>query len=66
MQGFRKPAPECFAIAAEHLQVPRESLVLIDDRAANVEAAHAAGLQGVHFQSADQLSLVLRQMGFKI
>lgn len=62
LQGYRKPAPECFTIAAETLRVPLQSLILIDDRAANVEAAQAAGLQGIHFQGAAQLSNQLQAL----
>ena len=65
-QGIRKPAPECFAIAAETLQVQPGSMVLIDDRAANVEAAQAAGLQGLHFQTAKQLAQELLSLGISM
>ncbi len=63
VQGVRKPAPECFTIASDSLQVAPEAMVLIDDRAANIEAAQSAGLQGLHFQKADQLSQALRDLG---
>ncbi len=66
LQGFRKPAPECFAIAAETLKVPLQSMVLIDDRPANIEAAKAAGLQGINFVSASQLRTDLEHLGLEL
>lgn len=54
-QGLQKPSPECFAVASQHLAVPVERLLLVDDRKANVQAALQAGLDAVHFVDAQQL-----------
>ncbi len=45
--GLRKPAPEAFAAAAGRLGVAPAECVLVDDLAANVRGAVAAGLVGV-------------------
>lgn len=58
-----KPEPAIFATAAARFGVPVERLVFLDDHAPNVEAARAAGWQGVHFQDAAQCAAALRAQG---
>lgn len=50
--GMRKPEPRIFALAAELIGLRPRECVFIDDIEANVEAAEAAGLVGVHHQVA--------------
>jgi putative hydrolase of the HAD superfamily len=45
--GTRKPEPEIYAITLERLGVPAAACVFVDDLEANVEAAKAAGMQGI-------------------
>ena len=61
-----KPDPRIFAITVERSGLPAAELVFVDDRADNVEAAEAAGLQGVFFESAAQVRLVLREHGLPV
>jgi putative hydrolase of the HAD superfamily len=61
--GTRKPEPEIYAITLERLGLPATSCVFVDDLEHNVEAARAAGMQGiVHRDNAEtiaQLSALL-------
>ncbi len=50
--GARKPAPESFTGACRRLDVTPNRILLIDDRAENVVAARAAGLQALRFGTA--------------
>jgi putative hydrolase of the HAD superfamily len=45
--GLRKPDPEIYALAADRLGLPAESIVFVDDLPPNVRAATAAGMVGV-------------------
>lgn len=65
LQGLRKPSSESYECAVQHLGVPGSNLLLIDDRKPNVEGARSAGLQAIHFQSADQLEAELRKAGLE-
>jgi putative hydrolase of the HAD superfamily len=53
--GVVKPSLGAFSAALGLLQRSPDEVVFIDDRLDNVEAASAAGLEGVLFTSADQL-----------
>ena len=46
--GLRKPDPEIYALAARDVGVPPGECVFVDDIAANVRGAVAAGMVGVH------------------
>ncbi|MDQ1711530.1 MAG: putative hydrolase of the superfamily [Frankiaceae bacterium] len=46
--GMRKPDPGIYALAAREVGVPPEQCVFVDDIAANVRGAVAAGMVGVH------------------
>ncbi|NOT32372.1 MAG: HAD-IA family hydrolase [Planctomycetes bacterium] len=61
--GVRKPDERAFTGAAAELGVPPGECLLIDDRAENVAAARAQGLQALRFTSAYQLGLELAQRG---
>lgn len=45
--GLRKPDPRIYALAADQLALPAESIVFVDDLAPNVRAATEAGMVGV-------------------
>jgi putative hydrolase of the HAD superfamily len=51
--GVVKPAPRIFAYAIERLGVAPGEILLVDDVAENIEAATAAGLQGVQIARYD-------------
>ncbi len=49
--GMRKPEPDIYALTLERLGLPAPDVVFVDDIAGNVEAARAAGMRGVVFES---------------
>ena len=46
--GFRKPEPEIYDLTTELLGVPAEQILYLDDFAANLVGAEAAGWQTIH------------------
>jgi len=48
--GMVKPDPEIYALAAERIGLPPAECVFVDDMESNIEAARAAGMQGVHYR----------------
>ncbi len=62
--GVRKPAPEIYQRAVATLNVSPSSLLFVDDREVNCQAARDEGLHAVRFESAAQLRRDLREHGF--
>ena len=58
--GVAKPDPAYFRQITDALGVAASEMFLIDDLAANVEAASAAGWQGYHFTPATRAGLIER------
>lgn len=58
----RKPQPEAYAALIEASGAAAASVVLIDDRACNCEAARQAGWQAIHFRSVAALRADLAQL----
>lgn len=48
-----KPAPDVFAVAAQRLGLPPSSCVVLEDAAAGIDAARAAGMRAVGIGAAD-------------
>jgi 2-haloacid dehalogenase len=65
-EGVAKPDPAIFALTAERAGLPPERLVFVDDKELNVEAARAAGMDGIVFTGADELRLLLRERGLPV
>jgi putative hydrolase of the HAD superfamily len=61
--GHTKPAPELFEGVAARLDVQDGDLLLIDDSARNVEAAHQAGWQAIRFETCAELIRELKARG---
>ncbi|HQP09020.1 MAG TPA: HAD family phosphatase [Anaerolineaceae bacterium] len=53
--GIRKPAAQIFALILEKLNVEADKALFVDDFAANIDGAHAAGLQVVQFLNREQV-----------
>lgn len=53
-EGIAKPDLRIYQIAAQRLGVPLNKAIFVDDMPANVQAAQAAGMYGVQFQSTEQ------------
>jgi beta-phosphoglucomutase len=45
--GQGKPAPDCFLLAAERLQLPPAACVVVEDAPVGIEAARAAGMPAI-------------------
>jgi putative hydrolase of the HAD superfamily len=52
--GMRKPEPAIYHHVLELLQLPAQRCAFVDDLAANVRAAAALGMVGVHHRSYDE------------
>jgi 2-haloacid dehalogenase len=65
-EGVAKPDPRIYEIAVERSGLPASSLVFVDDKERNVEAARAAGMDGIVFAGADELRLALRERGLPV
>ena len=63
--GAAKPHPEMFRKAAELAGVAPGEIFFVDDAAANVEGARAAGFDAVVYLSAGQLADELRARGLR-
>ncbi|MEM1414178.1 MAG: HAD family phosphatase [Myxococcota bacterium] len=61
--GVRKPAPEAYRLPLRRLGVAPETLLFVDDRETNVEAARAEGLEGHRFVGAIDLRAELARRG---
>jgi epoxide hydrolase-like predicted phosphatase len=60
--GMRKPEAEIFRHAADLLGLPPEQCVFIDDIEANIAAAQACGMTGVHHVEAAQTAATLEDL----
>jgi len=65
-EGVAKPDPRIFEIVRVRTGHDLSRLVFVDDRADNVAAAAAAGMDGVLFTGADQLRADLRVRGLPV
>ncbi|KAI8464670.1 MAG: HAD-like domain-containing protein [Monoraphidium minutum] len=65
MKGVRKPAPDAYHAVVSTLDLPPSSLVFVDDRKVNTDAAAALGWGSVHFTGAAALEERLRAMGLE-
>jgi len=63
LEGYRKPEPEAFLMAARRLQLRPQNCVLVDDKERNIMAAAAVGMHGVVHENALQTERALREMG---
>jgi len=52
--GVMKPEAQIYEAALERLQVKSDQAVFVDDTLANVEAAVALGMRGIHFKDPSQ------------
>ena len=65
-EGVIKPDPAIYDITRARIAHAPEDTVFIDDRADNIEAARAAGFQGVVFESAAQVRRELQARGLPV
>lgn len=62
----KKPNPEAFQILLKKLNKPASSVIFIDDRIENVEAAKTQGIDAIHFTNPKQLKEELARRGFNL
>ena len=62
----RKPFADIYQLLLDRYGVMPAEAAFIDDSLKNVEAAEALGIQGIHFQNADQLRETLRNHGVEV
>ena len=61
--GLAKPDPRIYRYAVRRFRLSAPRTVFIDDLQENVEAARAIGLQGLHYQTREQMSRELTNLG---
>jgi 2-haloacid dehalogenase len=61
-EGVIKPDPEIFRLLLSRFDLRPEKTLVIDDSAANVEAARNLGMHAIHFRSPAQLRAELERM----
>jgi len=64
--GLRKPHPEIFKMALDVVQVSADSVVFVDDRSGNVDAANSVGIHGIRYQGSEQLKAELEKLGVSL
>ncbi|WP_448101765.1 HAD family hydrolase [Luteibacter jiangsuensis] len=63
-EGMVKPDPKLYQTLLERYDVDPARAVFIDDNKANVDAAEAFGIHGIHFHTPAQLRAELVALGF--
>lgn len=53
--NVRKPDPEAYKYLLQHFDSPAGTIVFIDDKRQNVEAARELGIDGIRFESTEQI-----------
>jgi epoxide hydrolase-like predicted phosphatase len=61
--GAEKPDPKAYQIMLEKVRLPASEMVFIDDKAENVEAAKAAGIDAIQYTTYEQLVADLAKRG---
>jgi len=65
-EGLMKPDPNIYRLLCDRYQVTPSRSVFIDDSPKNVEGARQVGMHAIHFQSPDQLTTALRDLGVRV
>lgn len=63
VEKMLKPDPAIYALLCERAGVAAQDCVFIDDRADNIEAARAFGMDGIHFTDPEALERALIERG---
>lgn len=54
--GLEKPDPKIYLLLLSTLHLPAHDVIFIDDKASNIEAANKLGIDGIVFESKEQLT----------
>lgn len=66
VEHLHKPQPEIFELAMSRFGLKAENTVFFDDKPANIDGAHAVGMHGFVFTTADQARKDLESIGVEI
>ncbi|NQV98380.1 MAG: HAD family phosphatase [Rhodospirillales bacterium] len=61
--GLIKPDPDIYRLLLARYGLQAEDLVFVDDREANIRAAHDLGIHGIQFTSPEKLRMELAALG---
>ncbi len=61
--NLAKPEPAIYAHAIEGLNTPPANILFIDDKAENIKAAHAAGMQAIQYHSHESFEHEMQARG---
>ncbi|WP_068469750.1 HAD family hydrolase [Candidatus Protochlamydia phocaeensis] len=64
--GIAKPNPKVFQILLDTLQLSANQVLLIDNKAENIQAAKKLGIDGIEFKNPDQLIQELDKRGIRV
>ncbi|NGX37052.1 MAG: Alpha-D-glucose 1-phosphate phosphatase YihX [Chlamydiae bacterium] len=64
--GVRKPHPKIYKKLLKNLKYPAKDCLFVDNQAQNVEAGKKMGINGIVFESVDQLAEALKQEGIEL
>jgi 2-haloacid dehalogenase len=63
---LRKPHPEIFKMALDVIQKDADSVVFVDDRSGNVDAANSVGIHGIRYQGSEYLKAEFEKLGISL
>ena len=64
--GVRKPQPASFQMVLDYLDLPPGRVVFVDDKAENVKAARASGMNAVLARGTESISSGLAELGLVV
>lgn len=62
----RKPFSDIYQITLERFDITPENAIFIDDSLRNIKAAEALGINGIHFESSEQLKAQLKDYSIPV
>ncbi len=65
-EGMRKPQPQIYQLLLRRLGLSGQEVAFIDDKPENIEAARAAGIHGIVFESEGQVRQALLDLNVHI
>lgn len=63
VEKMKKPDPEIYQLILDRYQIEAQKSVFIDDSERNIKAAKVLNINGIHFQSSEQLQSDLEKLG---
>ena len=66
VEKMRKPFPEFYQLLLSRYNINPANAVFIDDNLRNTTAGEAVGIKSIHFQSPEQLTKALKELGIDV